>query len=387
MRSCIAYAIACDGADIRTIEGFDDDPLMQGLRSAFTRHHALQCGYCTPGMLITAYDIIRRLPGADEARVREELSGNLCRCTGYIGIVEAVRSVLATTPALDAGVVGATANPPSPRRPHGANNQSGTPDAVLSAPPPESNARTEVRNLMTRLPESPPPVDKSSSARRVTAGRHVARDMPKDDRASATPGIHPSPGTPALPDSGVAKSIGSEHELTLAIAADSLWHILKDIDTVVRCLPGASLTSPPNADPLSLCMTVAVGPMRARFEGTARIEFNDLRRTATIDGIGHDTRTRSTTHGRIELALRPSEAGASVLTLRLHYALKGPLAQFSRGAIVDAVVEQILEQFAANLASWAEGEQVDSLPPPGGLSLAAVALWRWLQRWLTSDDR
>ena len=386
MRSCIAYAIACDGADIRTIEGFDGDPLMQALRSAFTRHHALQCGYCTPGMLITAYDIIRRLPGADEARVREELSGNLCRCTGYVGIVEAVRSVLATTPAPDVGVSGVAANPLSPT-PHGTNYQPAAPDAALSAPPPESNVGTEVQNLTIRLPESPPPVDKSSSVPQVTAGRQMARDMPKDDRASAAPGIHPSPGTSALHDSDVAKSIGSEHELTLAIAPDSLWHILKDIDTVVRCLPGASLTSPPNADPLSLCMTVAVGPMRARFEGTARIKFDDPRRTATINGSGHDTRTRSTTHGRIECALRPSEAGGSVLTLRLHYALKGPLAQFSRGAIVDAVVEQILEQFAANIATSAEGEQVDSLPPFGGLRLAVVALWRWLQRWLTSNGR
>ena len=385
MRSCIAYAIACDGADIRTIEGFDSDPLMQALRSAFTRHHALQCGYCTPGMLITAYDITRRLPGADEARVREELSGNLCRCTGYVGIVESVRSVLATDPARDAELPGGTGKP-SPRL-HGANRQWAAPSAVLSAPPPESNARTEVQKSMIRAPESPPPLDKSSSARRVTAGRHVARDTQKEDRASATPGIHPSPGTPALPDSGLANSIGSEHELTLAIAADSLWHILKDIDTVVRCLPGASLTSPPNADPLSLCMIVAIGPMRARFEGTAGIEFNDLRRTATINGSGHDPRTRSTTHGRIELVLRPSDAGGSILTLRLHYVLKGPLAQFGRGAIVDAVVEQILEQFAANLVSAAEGGQVDSLPPPGGLGIAAVALWRRLQRWLTGGDR
>ena len=385
MRSCIAYAIACDGADIRTIEGFDSDPLMQALRSAFTRHHALQCGYCTPGMLITAHDIIRRLPGADEARVREELSGNLCRCTGYVGIVESVRSVLATAPARDAELPGGTGKP-SPGL-HGANHQWAAPSAVLSAPPPESNARTEVQKSMIRALESPPPLDNSSSTRRVTASRHVARDTQKEDRASATPGIHPSPGAPALPDSGGANSIGLEHELTLAIAADSLWHILKDIDTVVRCLPGASLTSPPNADPLSLCMIVAIGPMRARFEGTARIEFNDLRRTATIDGSGHDTRTRSTTHGRIELVLRPSEAGGSILTLRLHYVLKGPLAQFGRGAIVDAVVEQILDQFAANLVSAAEGGQVDSLPPPGGLGFAAVALWRWLQRWLTGGDR
>jgi carbon-monoxide dehydrogenase small subunit len=95
-RSCIAYAAACDGARIRTIEGCDDDPVMAALRAAFTAEHALQCGYCTPGMLVTARDIVMRLPDADEARIRKELAGNLCRCTGYAGIVRAIAKVLAT---------------------------------------------------------------------------------------------------------------------------------------------------------------------------------------------------------------------------------------------------------------------------------------------------
>jgi len=95
-RSCIAFAAACDGAAVRTIEGFDDDPVMEQLRAAFTAEHALQCGYCTPGMLITARDIVMRLPDAEEARIRKELSGNLCRCTGYMGIVRAIQRVLAS---------------------------------------------------------------------------------------------------------------------------------------------------------------------------------------------------------------------------------------------------------------------------------------------------
>ena len=93
-RSCITYAVACDGAKVRTIEGMDDDPVMAELRDAFTAEHALQCGYCTPGMLMTARDIVTRLPDADEARIRKELAGNLCRCTGYMGIVAAIQRVL-----------------------------------------------------------------------------------------------------------------------------------------------------------------------------------------------------------------------------------------------------------------------------------------------------
>ena len=329
MRSCIAYAIACDGADIRTIEGFDDDPLMQALRHAFTRHHALQCGYCTPGVLITAHDIVRRLPGADEARVREELSGNLCRCTGYVGIVEAVRSVLAAPPA---------------------------------------------------RPDTPSPTPRSSP------GVRGARNASNADRAGATPDAETSPRMSTRRASGPSTTDGSRLEIPIAIAPGSLWHALKDIDTVVRCIPGASLAGPPNADPLSLDMTVAIGPMQARFEGSAHVAFDDRRHEATIEGSGHDARSRSTGQGRIELAVRPSEAGDSILRLRLHYALKGPLAQFGRGAVVDAVVEQLLERFTANLVSAAAGKEVDSSPPLGGLGLAVAAFRRWLRRWLTHGD-
>ena len=93
IRSCITYAQACEGADVVTVEGLGDDPLGRALREAFARHHALQCGFCTPGMLIAAWDIVTRLAPTDEATIRHELSGNLCRCTGYMGIVAAVRDV------------------------------------------------------------------------------------------------------------------------------------------------------------------------------------------------------------------------------------------------------------------------------------------------------
>jgi aerobic carbon-monoxide dehydrogenase small subunit len=94
-RSCIAFAAALEGEDVRTIEGLEEDPVIVALRAAFTAEHALQCGYCTPGMLVTARDIVLRLPRADEAEIRHELAGNLCRCTGYAGIVRAIRRVLA----------------------------------------------------------------------------------------------------------------------------------------------------------------------------------------------------------------------------------------------------------------------------------------------------
>ncbi len=94
VRSCITFAVVADGTEITTIEGFDEDEPMTQLRKAFHENHALQCGYCTPGMLVAARDIVTRLPDADEARVRLELAGNLCRCTGYVGIVNAILQVL-----------------------------------------------------------------------------------------------------------------------------------------------------------------------------------------------------------------------------------------------------------------------------------------------------
>lgn len=94
-RACITYTVTADGGDVRTIEGFENDTLMADLRQAFTEEHALQCGFCTPGMLIAAHDLVRRLPDADTARIRHEMSGNLCRCTGYVGLVRAIAKVMA----------------------------------------------------------------------------------------------------------------------------------------------------------------------------------------------------------------------------------------------------------------------------------------------------
>jgi aerobic carbon-monoxide dehydrogenase small subunit len=95
VRSCIVYAVACDGREVQTIEGLDSDETMIELRAAMSKHHGLQCGFCTPGMMLTARDIVTRVPDAGERRIRQELSGNICRCTGYMGIVAAIRSVLA----------------------------------------------------------------------------------------------------------------------------------------------------------------------------------------------------------------------------------------------------------------------------------------------------
>ena len=384
-RSCIAYAISCDGADVRTIEGFDHDSLMQALRHSFTRHHALQCGYCTPGMLITSHDIVRRLPEADEARVREELSGNLCRCTGYVGIVEAVGAVLAEPPARANGTLGPAADPSAPG--HDGGERSTAPGPHRYAPPRESDSGIEAQDMPIRLPDTPGRFDATSPPPRSPTDARKAPDATSSDWADRTVVTEVPSGIPTRHASDASNPVASEHEMTLAITPEPLWHVLRDIPTVVRCLPGASLAGPAHADPLALEMAVAIGPMRARFEGSAHVTFDDRRRTATIDGSGQDTRSRSTSEGRIELAVLPATAGGSILRLRLRYALKGPLAQFGRGAVVDAVIEQLLQQFAANIASTAGGNEVGSAPTVGALALATAAIRRWLRKCLTHTNR
>ena len=89
-RSCIALTVSLGGAEITTLEGLADDPAMQIIKQAFHDKHGLQCGFCTPGMLISTRDLLKRTPKPSENAVRDGLSGNLCRCTGYQGIVRAV---------------------------------------------------------------------------------------------------------------------------------------------------------------------------------------------------------------------------------------------------------------------------------------------------------
>jgi aerobic carbon-monoxide dehydrogenase small subunit len=89
-RACLMLAAGCDGREVRTVEGFAGDPTMTALRHGFHRNHGLQCGFCTPGMLITAHDLIRRGQASSEHEIRRGLAGNICRCTGYTNIVAAI---------------------------------------------------------------------------------------------------------------------------------------------------------------------------------------------------------------------------------------------------------------------------------------------------------
>lgn len=97
-KACTVLAAQVDGAEVLTVEGLGQPDNLHPMQEAFRRHHALQCGYCTSGMLMMAVDIVRRGATSDEAQIRHELEGNFCRCTGYQGIVDAIRDVADNAP-------------------------------------------------------------------------------------------------------------------------------------------------------------------------------------------------------------------------------------------------------------------------------------------------
>ncbi len=91
-KSCMLLAIQADGAAIETVEGLASDGELNALQQAFSDHHALQCGYCTPGMLMSATALLRDNPSPSEDEIRKAIQGNICRCTGYVNIVEAIKA-------------------------------------------------------------------------------------------------------------------------------------------------------------------------------------------------------------------------------------------------------------------------------------------------------
>lgn len=93
VKSCTVLAAQANGKEVKTLEGLSEDPLMKKLKDQFLDKHGLQCGFCTSGMLISSYSLLRKKQKPDELEIRESLSGNICRCTGYGGIVDAIKSV------------------------------------------------------------------------------------------------------------------------------------------------------------------------------------------------------------------------------------------------------------------------------------------------------
>jgi len=327
VRSCLTLAVACDGQEVRTVEGYDDDPLMVRIREAFMRHHGLQCGYCTPGMLVTAYDIVRRLPDADEGAIRKELSGNLCRCTGYAGIVAAIRDVIENGPPPAAGA-------PLARRARG---------AALAGRDGSSLA--------------PPATIVGAAAPAVGSAAAIDIDAPVD-----------------------GETIERAIEIDAPVA--EVWAIVSDIPSVVACIPGASLDAPPTDGAFTGTFAVALGPMKARFNGAGAARMNDDAKSGRVVGKGRDGLSRTAVVGALEFALEPAGTDRTRLVMTTTYALRGPLAQFGRKALVEEVADRLMADVAGRVAARATGKAAPqaAAAPLNGFALIGSVIRGLLRR-------
>lgn len=333
VRSCISYAVLFDHAEVQTIEGLDDDEIASQLRVAFQREHALQCGYCTPGMMVSACDIVRRMPNATEEEIRIAMSGNLCRCTGYVGIVKAIQSVIA-------------------------------------------------------LRQGTPPV-----AHKVRPLGPVGAQISKHGKASGseTP-VQGKSNPDRRPAFAIDENFIPQNTLHRAFVVDfpvdQVWNFFGQVEQVASCLPGARVDQVSSSGLVEGHISVKVGPISAGFEGVAQITRHAQEKTGVIVGMGRDQKSNSSTKGRVLYQLSPAQDGiATQVDIEISYTLTGMLAQFSRSGLVDDVANRMLGAFVGNienrLSGRALGQDAQKEFDAGGLIWAVLkgrmkALLAWM---------
>ncbi len=295
-RSCITYAVVCEGATIRTIESFDDDPLMARLRTAFAEEHALQCGYCTPGMLIAARDLVRRKGGLSESEIRIAMSGNLCRCTGYLGIINAVKRVMVERETALDGV-----EPPSKHL-----------GPLIASAASIAPVRDETR-ISAHAPASQP---LAAELGEVALGADATR---------------------------LTQSIRIAHPRV------TVWDFMRDVERVAACLPGVTLDGPERDGRVSGRMAIKLGPISPTFAGAAMVRRFAADYRVVLAGRGGDLSSASRASGQIDYRVVEDGPDATRIEVAIAYALTGPLAQFGRSGLVKDLVGRIAAEFARNL--------------------------------------
>jgi carbon-monoxide dehydrogenase small subunit len=336
IRSCITFAVACENARVTTIEGLDEDEIARELRAAFTAHHALQCGYCTPGMIVSARDVVLRMEAQTEYDIRVAMSGNLCRCTGYVGIVRAVQSVLSDRRARGLEAI-----------PRGGRERLG---------PAGSGRADEMRPDAT---STLAPTDVRAAPRAVAAG------------AAARVEVDWKP------------QVEFRQSFVIAHPVDEVWAFFGRVEDVAVCLPGASLDGGEKDGVVNGKMKVKVGPISAEFSGVAQITRDESTQRGSIVGSGRDTRSNSATRGIVAYSIKPDDGGAgSRVDVDVGYTLTGMLAQFGRSGLVQDIASRLTAAFAQNLeARLSAGSDAAAAPPlvrelNAGSLIATVVLGR-----------
>jgi carbon-monoxide dehydrogenase small subunit len=334
-RSCITFALACEQAQVTTIEGLDDDEIARELRGAFTREHGLQCGYCTPGMIVSARDIVLRLQDPTEREIRVAMSGNLCRCTGYVGIVRAIQQVI-----MDRRSRGVAAIPDGNRTRLGPSGSGNAPEAV-SSPVAQSAGR-----LSASGPKAP------------TAVAGTFKDSSWKPQTTFTQGF------------------------TVEHPVDVVWDFFSNIGEVAACLPGTSLAGEPVDGHVDGQIKIKVGPISAEFQGAADVTRDDATRTGSIVGAGKDKRSNSATRGLIGYSVKPGDGPSQTkVDLSIGFTLAGALAQFSRSGLIQDVAGRIIAIFVQNLEARLSHRSVGKTGQPAMVrELDAGTLMRSMAR-------
>ena len=348
-RSCLLFACQLDGAEVVTVEGLGRPGDLHPLQRAFGQQHALQCGFCTPGFLLSSYDLLSRRPGVTREELPEELSGVLCRCTGYRNILAAVGQV--ADEYRDGGLPGpgncgaAALTRRSPKSPAVVGSAAVVGGAAVSADAPGIGAAPDVGDATVPKAGSGAPIDGAP-----------APDVPP---------IRMPQGPPAF----TAKVTS-----TLAASPDEVWRILGDVHLVARCLPGAELTGDLGAD---------------RYRGRARVgagrsacpsPASPKSPSGTNPGARCACWPRARTPGGaqtqadIRVTAAPSPDGCQ-LTAEARVYLSGRIAQFGR-ALAGDVSRRLFEQFAA-----AVEEAVASARPRRPAQLRRVSSGSWPAPW------
>jgi carbon-monoxide dehydrogenase small subunit len=341
------FACQADGAEITTVEGLGSPGELHPLQESFGRHHALQCGFCTPGFLLSAYDLLTRDPEVRREDLAAELSGVICRCTGYRNIVEAVAAVADSY------------------RP----GEEGSP----SLPPP--------LNCAPRLLPGPVSTPPSSRTDRADSGRS-ALSVPG---ANAAAGGHPDEIT--LPAGDPTAVVALTREIPVHVSA--VTAILADIHVLARCLPGAELTAELGDDWYQGRARVTLGPVRLSFTGVAQLAERSERHLRVLAQGGDPASGQA--QADITLSVTEADSAArdgtgSVLAASARLYLTGRIASFGRSLSGD-VAAHMFTEFAAAVERAATGRQPGTARPAGGLRLVAAVLVKRLRAALALGRR
>jgi carbon-monoxide dehydrogenase small subunit len=319
-RACLLFAVQLEGTEVVTVEGLGRPEAQHPLQEAFSRHHALQCGFCTPGFLMSSYDLLAHQPAVEPETLPEELSGVLCRCTGYRNILAAVTDVARAHPD---GI-------PGPRNCAAGMlvDRGGTSGAGSAPRPAPADHRTEVG---------------------VPRGRPTATVV-----------------------------------VTSAVDAplDRVWRVLGDPELLARCLPGAELTESLGDDRYRGRARVGLGPIRLSFAGLAHItERDEAAHRLHVLAQGADT-GGAQTQADLRLTAEVVDGGTR-LRAEADIYLTGRIAQFGR-ALAGDVSRRLFEQFAEAVGEAARTGRTPAPTPARvtgrGLRALLARLWSVVRR-------